>query len=206
MIELLPPGFIYSLFKDGINAVLRQRRKLTPSEVISLRQKWKTQFDEHIWKNYKEKLREDAIIRDMKRMDNYPDLKQSKGISSWFRVSLIGTYHRGIFVRLRFGTLTQCKDVGWRFTDRIAGEQGDIKVMKLGSIPYENIEAVDWDGDGHYQFPHIYCFFAHNKEPYEHVGFYTKTVLPNDLPFYTEIAPYDQVRRRSRRIGTKYFS
>jgi hypothetical protein len=208
MIEFLAPGFLYSLLKDGVGLILRQkRRRLSPSQILELRHKWKPLFETHVWEKHRDNLTSEVIVRDMKRIDNYPDAKDKRGISPWFRVGLMGTYHRGILVGLRWGTLT--KHSGgehWRFTDRSAGEKGDVRVMMIGSIPYENIDNVDWGGDEYYSDPHVYCFFTHNKEPYEHTGFYTKRTPTGGMPFYTEVAPYDQVRRLSKRLGIPEFS
>ena len=207
MIELLVPGFLYSLLKDCISLVRGKHRRLKPSEIIAQRLKWKPLFEAEVWKNYRDKLREDVIIRDMKRLDSYPETTDSKGISPWFRGGLVDTYHRGIFVGLGWRTLTkQGTSEQWRFTDRTAKESGDITVLLIGSIPYENVESVDWNGDEYYGYPHIYCFFSYKKEPYEHVGFYSRTAPPDMPPFYTEIAPYDQVRRLSRKLGIQHFS
>ena len=41
------------------------------------------------------------IVRDVDRVDDYPDGDtKGKGISAWFKVELLGTYHRGIEVGL----------------------------------------------------------------------------------------------------------
>jgi hypothetical protein len=207
VIEIFAPGFLYSLLKDGISLVRGSRRRLKPSEIVAQRQKRKPLFEAEVWKNYREKLREDVIVRDMKRIDSYPDIAEAKGISPWFRGGLVNTYHRGILVALGWGTLTKHRDgEHWRFTDYASEEKGDIRVLLIGSIPYENIENVDWNGDEYYGYPHIYCFFTYKKEPYEHVGFYTETKPRDAPPFYTEVAPYDEVRRLSRRLGIQHFS
>jgi hypothetical protein len=100
---------------------------------------------------------------------------------------LVGTYHRGILAGLRWGTLTKDRDrEHWRFTDRAAGEKGDIQVLLIGSIPYENIDNVDWNGDKYYGDPQVYCFFIYKrKEPYEHIGCYEQHIplSGNALPF-----------------------
>jgi hypothetical protein len=45
-------------------------------------------------------------------------------------------------------------------------------------------------------------FFDRKKEPYEHTTFYTEKMLfSGGLPFCTEIAPYDAVRRLSKKLG-----
>jgi hypothetical protein len=206
VIEFLAPGFLYSLAKDGIKVLLGKKRRLSPSEIIEHRQKWKPLFEQEVWKNHKEQLRSDVIVRDMRRFDNYPDAMETKGISPWFRVGLIDTYHRGILVGLNWGTLTRGDDgEQWRFTNYAKKESGDIKVILVGSIPYENIENVDWTGDEYYAYPHIYCYFAHKKEPYERLTFCAKNTPLDRPPFYTEIAPYESVRSLSKAHGIRHF-
>jgi hypothetical protein len=53
----------------------------------------------------------------------------------------------------------------WRFTDRSAGEKGDVRVLMIGSIPYEDIDNVDWYGDEYYSDPHVYCASLTTKNP-----------------------------------------
>src|SRR5271168_1510919 len=95
MIEMLAPGFLYALAKDSWKAAFGGKRRLSAATIIELRQKWKPLFEAEVWKNYREKLRSDVVIRDMKRFDTYPDITEGKGISPWFRVGLVDTYHRG---------------------------------------------------------------------------------------------------------------
>jgi hypothetical protein len=201
--EYLSTSILYSLAKDGIAALRRRKRRLSASDIVALRQKWKPVFEARIWEKHQKKLREDVIIRDMKRIDTYPELDNRKGISLWFRVGLVGTYHRGILVGMRWEMLTRHDEEGkiWRLTNYAASEEGDAKVLLIGRIPYENIEEVDWDGDEYYGFPHIYCFFSHKSEPYEHTGYCTQATNPGGLPFYTEVAEYEQVRRLSKKLG-----
>jgi hypothetical protein len=46
----------------------------------------------------------EAIIRELRRKDTYPDIDDSlRGISPWFKLELKGTYHRGIEVPLGSG-------------------------------------------------------------------------------------------------------
>jgi hypothetical protein len=203
MIEYLAPGFIYSVAKDIWARVRSHKRKLSAAQVVELRKKWKGEFEPRIWEWHQKKLRDDIIIRDMKRFDSYPDIDENaKGISPWFRAGLVGTYHKGIQVGLSWHALTKHgKDDRWRRANYEAGETGDINVLLIGLIPYENIENVDWDGDEYYNYPHIYCFFSYRKEPYEHLGYYTQTRPLHGLPFYTEVASYDSVRRLGKKLG-----
>ena len=170
MIEWLTAGVVYQVGKDVWARIRGRSRRLTPSQIIELRSKWKPLFERHIADTYREKLRPDVIIRDMKRLDKYPNLDENEnGISPWLRLGLMGTYHRGILVS---STLTKDADA-WRYTDYKGGERGDLKVLLISSIPYENIEQVDWDGDEYYGYPHIYCWFNNKKVPYEHTAIYT---------------------------------
>lgn len=204
MIEWLGPGLIYTVLKDAWSALRGRRRRLSSAEILELRQKWKPLFEKEIWKTHAEKLRKDVIIRDMKRLDHYPDVdRKEKGISPWFRIDLMGTYHKGILVGLRWGELTRHgEEGGWRYTNYKAGESGDLKVILIGRIPFENIESVDWDGDEYYYFPHIYCYFdAKRKEPYEELVFCEQNCPPKRLPYYVEVASYEKVRRLNKKLG-----
>jgi hypothetical protein len=205
MLEWLAPSFAYTLGKDLLAYIRGKRRFLSPKEIIELRQKWKPQFEAEILKNHKEKLRSDVIIRDLKRIDSYPELEETKGISPWFRAGLVGTYHRGILVGLRWGDLTTHHGDKWRYTNYQAGEKGDLKVLLIGSIRYEDIDGVDWDGDEYYYYPHIYCYFGRQKEPYEHKGFYTEIESSERPPHYREVATYDEVRKLSLTLGVPHF-
>src|SRR4051794_33895888 len=129
MIEFIAPSFLYSLIKDGVNLIRGRRRSLKPSDIVALRQKWKPLFGAEIWKNHHNKLRRDVIIRDMKRVDSYPETSDRKGISAWFRAGLVDTYHRGILVGLGWERLRNHTASGqWTFAPG-AEEEGDIRVL-----------------------------------------------------------------------------
>ena len=106
MIEWIAPGFIYSILKDIWGALRRRQRRLSPAQILELRQKWKPLFEEEIIKNHTQKLRKDVIIRDVKRLDDYPNVDENKkGISPWFRVGLMGIYHKGILGGVKVGQI-----------------------------------------------------------------------------------------------------
>lgn len=183
-----------------------RQRTLKPAEVLQLRQKWKDEFEQRIFERRKQGLRADAIVRDVKRLDNYPDTDdKKKGVSSWFRVGLVGTYHKGVLLGLRWGTLTNDHDGAWRYTNHEKGERGDQKVLLVGYVPYERIEAVDWNGDEYYSYPHIYCYFTSKaKEPYERLIFCEQRDL-DGTPHYSEVAEYRVVHARRKKAGVEYF-
>jgi hypothetical protein len=175
----------------------RNKRTLTPQEKLELRAKWKPLFKDYIAKNHIEKLRSDVIVRDVRRLDSYPDIKETRGISPWFRVSLVDTYDRGILLGLRWEELIEERD-GFRYAG--AKGSGGIKVLLTGFVPYENVETVDWDGDSYYNYPHIYCYFDHRGEPYERVMFCTRGES-NGWPYYTELVDAKSVRKLSKKLG-----
>jgi hypothetical protein len=91
--------------------------------------KWKPQFGDYLTKLFMEQLRGDVIIRDMRRMDTYPDVSKGRGISSWFRRGLLDTYERGIMVGLRWEGITKVEE-GYRYGDWTSGEEGELTARK----------------------------------------------------------------------------
>ncbi len=196
----------YRLLSDLWGLVRGKKRRLSESEIIQLRKKWKEEFETKLLERRRDGLTTDVIIRDMKRIDKYPESdEKDKGISPWFKVGLMSTYHKGILTGLRWGNL-KLDGENYRFRDYVNKEQGDIKVILIGYIPYENIEHVDWDGDEYEGHPHIYCYFdATKKEPYEKLAF-CKENYHNEFPFYTEVAEFNDVRKRSKKLKIDDFA
>jgi len=109
----------------------------------------------------------DAIIREVRRKDSYPELDESlRSISPWFKVELKGTYYAGIEV---FTSIQHVivKDNVARLADDPEDPDGET-VFIVGRIPYSAIEGIDWDGDEFYGFTHIYCRFrvGRRRGPY----------------------------------------
>jgi hypothetical protein len=157
MLEWIAPGFVYALIKDAWLAIEPRWHHLTAAEILAKRDKWRKPFQEEIWRNFSEKLREDVIIHDIDRMRIYPKIDNRKGrVSSWFRSALLDTRNEGIIIWISSGTLTRAEgEDGWRFTR--PDEDGEVEVVLAGLVPYEEIEHVDWHGDDCYYFPHIFC-------------------------------------------------
>jgi hypothetical protein len=205
MLEWLPFGFVYTLLKDGIGLVRRGfGRKMTPQEKVELRLKWKNEFEPKIWEKTQKNLGMDCIIRDMRRIDGYPDdFKPRRGISPWFKAGLMSTYHNGIEVGLQWYMLTKDKN-GWRRTDHSAGENGDVKTILIGYIPCDNIFSVDWNGDNFYGEPHIFCYFdAHRGQPYASLAYCTEEQNSTGPKFYMKVADAEEVRKNSKKAGIK---
>jgi len=195
---------LYRRYKGKI--FRKEGKELTAAETIQHREKLRPQFEKEIYKCRAKELRKDVIIRHVSQADSYPDIdEKAKGISPWFRASLLATYHRGIMVGLRFGTLTICTN-GYRYTNYNAGEEGDIKVHLIGKISYDSIETVNFNGDEHYYFPHIYCYYDHDGEPYEQLIYCEEKDMGSGHLYYKEIAKYKDVKNNSIGTGAEYFA
>ncbi|MDD4962609.1 MAG: hypothetical protein PHI11_01675 [Gallionella sp.] len=168
----------------------------TPSERVHHHDLLRQQFKDEIQRCQLENLRQDVIIRHVNRLDDYPNAQNKKGISPWFKVGLLDTYHKGIKVGLGWEGLIKCPH-GLRKEDYKADEHGEIKAMLTGEIPYDFIESMNVDGDEYYYLPHIFCHFANKGDPYERL-FYTQKVDTGNGHFYwKEIATYEEVKSNS---------
>lgn len=61
------------------------------------------------------------------------------------------------------------------------------------------------DGDEYYSFPHIYCHFDFNGQPYEHMWFAQRKQTTETHPYFEKIADYDDVVRNNPTDGNLYF-
>lgn len=189
-----------------VHLIKREGKNLTPGELVKHSEELRKLFKDEIYKCRAEKLRKDVIIRHVNRMDSYPEVdEKKKGISPWFRAGLLDTYHKGILVGLRFGTLTVGPD-GYQYTNYKDGQEGDIKVYLVGKIPYAYIEGVNFDGDEYYYFPHIFCHYANKGEPYEELVFCEAVDMGDGHTYYKEVATYNEVEKNSAGTGVKYFA
>jgi hypothetical protein len=200
-------SLIYNVLKDLCRWILGRSKKLPPEEVARLRQRWKDEVERRIrWTGNPGGYGE-AIIRDVKRIDLYPEVDgKKKGISPWFKVALLGTYHRGLQVGLRIvGLKYEEHEKAWRFCNYIHREKPDINAYVVGLIPFERIVSVDWEGDEYDHIPHLYCHFSsRKKEPYEVIIICEKRNLDN-YEYYSEIAKYDEVRKLSKKKGSDVY-
>ena len=190
------PAFLYNLLKDLLNARKLYGGKLSTNAILERRHRWRPLFEEEIRTNIEEKLREDVIIRDFRRIDEYPEFKYSgkffgkRRISPWFRVYLIGTYHRGIMLGLSIEELVFDKhNEKWRRDAFEKGETEYITAFRVGYVPFERVEEVNWKGDEYYPYPHIFCRFNSRKgEPYERIAFCREVRDSLNRPRYIELS------------------
>jgi len=184
----------------------RNNRQLTPAQKLALRQKWKDTFHDRIYIHEEKGYGLDAIMRDMRRIDEYPGADgKSKKISSWFRFGLVGTYERGFLALLFIGTLVEDPKSGkWRYADWKNREEGE-KFFRIGYVPYEFVESVDWNGDIYYNNPHVFCYFDGIRgTPYERIS-YCQTFMIDKHTYYKEMFADDEIRKNSKAHGLKWF-
>jgi hypothetical protein len=179
--------------------------RLSNTNKIEKREKLRPIFEEAFSKIRAKKLTSDVIIRDVDRVDSYPDTTDEVGISPWFKVGLLETYHRGIKVGLRIGTLTETEE-GLRYTNHEKEKKGTIKAWLVGEIPFESIESINWSGDEYYDQPQIYCHFEYGSEPYERLVFCQERELGYGMTYFSEIADYEEVSKLSSKVGVEYFA
>ena len=114
MIEIPLAGAAYNLLKD-IYRWATDKKKFSPEERIALAERWKPKFEEFLIESYMGKLRGDCIIRDVKRIDEYPGTKErEKRISAWFRVGLLDAQHDGILVAFHWQKLIEVSEESYR--------------------------------------------------------------------------------------------
>lgn len=201
---------LITAFHAALFPYIGKRKITTPeyssnAEKILHREKLRKEFEKELIEIKTKELRSDIIIRDIDRVDGYPEVDEKKGISAWFRLGLLEIYTRGVRVGLRIGGLTKCEG-GFRYTNYDKNEKADITSYLIGEIPFDSIVTVNWDGDEYYYFPHIYCHFNHNGEPYERLFYGEKVDMGNGHFYYREISEYDSVSKNSANANVKYFA
>jgi hypothetical protein len=202
--EWLGGSTAYNVLRD-VAGFLRRRARRSTGERLERRAKWKPIFEELILVRRRDQLRSDVIIRDVRRMDHYPDQTEGKGISPWFRVGLVGTYHRGIEVGLGIHSLAwEESEKSWRLGDLLNEQSETVTGYLIGYIPYDVIGHVDLTGDEYYSYPHIYCNFRFKGQPYEKLAFCERKELFPGNDYYTEFTTIERVKLTSEKFGTAW--
>lgn len=183
----------------------RADRFSSNTERLKHRERLRKLLQDEIYNCRAKNIRQDVIIRDVDRADNYPDADgANKGISPWFRVGLIDTYDKGILLGLRYGGLKECEG-GYRFVDFVNGEESDRTALLVANVPYDSIAEVNLDGDEYYNFPHVYCHFDFNGQPYDRMWFAERKQITETHPHFEKVADYDDVVRNNPIDGTLHF-
>ena len=168
----------------------RRRARTDSAERVAKRLRLRNEIQSHLPARTRWGNRGEAIIRDVHRVDEYPDINErGRGISSWFKVELKDEYHRGmeVFLSINYVRLDRKKHT-WEIVQREA--DGDPKGFIVGRIPLDWIVSVDWEGDEFYGSPHIYCrFIGKRRQPYEEILVYYKDGTSD---FLWELQDYKQ--------------
>lgn len=198
-------------FVSALKPYVKQPKVVGPKfsnngEKVKHQEAMRQQLSDYIQKINHEKIRRRVILRDLDRVDSYPEVLEDERISPWFKVELAQLYHRGIQVFLQVGALSICEDGSYRFRDTKGGEQGDKRAFLVGEIPFTNIEAINFDGDEYDYFPHIFCHFSEkNNEPYERLIFCEEIDMGHGHKYYSEIETLESVQKNSKKYGLQYF-
>lgn len=149
-----------------------ERQRAAPEDRLRHRQEMKSDIAAHL-RTPKRDAAARLIIRDVARMDEYPDVDQSlRGISPWFPVEAHGTYHRGLEVALRVEELVVSR--GRARPPRRRGADRCECFLVCGWIPYDAIVTIDWVGDEYYARPHIYSWYRQAHGPFERFRLYER--------------------------------
>jgi hypothetical protein len=175
----------------------RRRSRVGSAERIVRRLATKENIEQNLPSKSKWGNRGDATVRDVYRVDDYPNTDgRTRGISSWFKVELKDLYHRGIevFIGIEYIQLDERRKT-WR---SVRKSDADLKGFIVGRIPFDWIAEIDWDGDEYYGGPHIYCrYIGKHKQPYEDIVVYYKE---RGDDFLWLLNDYTQARRPPRML------
>ena len=185
------PGYVLTagqLIRWSYQRYTAWRRKRQPQavEIIDHRIRIRTEIEERLQTHARRPnapvteppLYEEIIVRDMKRLDEFPQMDlRSTGISSWIKFEVHGLYHRGIEVflsdvRKAIQIANERGIAEWRLLARSEEERypDAFHAVPIGRIPFEFIERIDWARDEYYGAPHFYCRYdGPFREPYEEI-------------------------------------
>ncbi|EJG0990046.1 hypothetical protein C4G66_RS24495 [Vibrio parahaemolyticus] len=203
---------LVSVLVHAIKPFAKQRKVAKPvfennAAKIRHSEDLRKQLSGYIQRINNEGLRRKAIIRDIDRVESYPEVDESEGISPWFSVELAQLYHRGVQVLLRVGAVMLCDDGTYRFRDNSRDEKGDERVFLIGEIPFTNIVSINFDGDEYDYFPHVFCHFSEsNGEPYERLIVCKEIEMGNGHKYYSEIETLENMQKNSEKYGVKDFA
>ncbi|MDO6967042.1 hypothetical protein [Rhizobium alvei] len=164
-------------------------RHASNADLHRYRQGLRKQFSEYINTAAAHDLREDCIVHDIERLDQYPNIdERDGGVSPWFRVGLMGATDEGVLIGYHWTYATQ---VNGEWYEDHSEDLDRVKVMLIGVIPYEQIEDVNFEGDDFYNKPHIYCHFAYNGEPSKRMFFGVEHKDPHsNHRHYSDLGPF----------------
>lgn len=93
--------------------------------------------------------------------------------TGYYKAEVYDFYHNGLMVYAE-PYIKKIKIQLESVDDTRIEEVKEVKAQVLGCIPFENIIDYDLDGDGYYNFPHLFCDFVNVSDPYEKIVYLTK--------------------------------
>jgi len=172
---------------QGVKWVVKKLQG-NPVEVIKRREELHNNFLKHMPLPDDYGICGEAVIRDIKRFDSYPDLtSRKKGKFPWFQVEMKRFYHRGIEVFLGVPKAIR-KDIygEWNITE--IRDEDTITGYVVGRVPFDRIVHIDWRGDENNPYPHIFCRYNRFREhPYETIAIFKKI---ENSEYVEEVKPF----------------
>lgn len=198
--EYLTSSFVYTVIKDVLGIVTGRKAKKAKADVDS-REKWKDKIQSYLHDIRQNSLRDDVIIRDIKRFDLYPEGLDGPGISPWFRLGMLDLYHNGVMFGLRISALIyEETERSWR---KAAGDEDAVNAYLVGYIPFRNIVSIDFEGDEYYSYPHFICNFSDKGMPYEYLKYCEKREFSPGRYYFSEMEDESRVTATSLKFGTQ---
>jgi hypothetical protein len=182
------------LIKSAYGWIRGRRALLSNEEILARRLKWKPIFDERLAEVRRDRLGRDVTIRDINRLNQYPNIDEGKkGISPWFRVGLAGTTETSLLLNL-----------GWMTPNPEAIKFLELQGLQLqnalelgnaaliGYVPFEQIVDVRWDSDDYNTRSSIFLHFdAQKGEPYSRLALCRRKTMDGhntyQIEWYSEI-------------------
>ena len=178
-----------------------RRAALTNVEIVELRAKWKPIFDEHLAICRRDNLGRDVNVRDIKRVDEYPD-------AAWFRAGLVGTNESGILLLESWVSLDseviellQLKGIALQN----AQEPGNAAL--IGYVRFEQVVSVNWNGDDYNSRPSLFLHFDSKRGPYSRFAICRRKTMDGpgnqQIEWHSEICDLDAYRDACSKLGKK---
>lgn len=205
MIDVPLVGAIYSGIKDVYKWVTH--KKFPPEHQLAQKRKWKPILEDWLRVADQKKYRRDIIIRDVLRIDCYPNaVEKKRGISSWFRLGALETRHDGVLVAFHWQRLLEVAGGTYRVAKADEHEDpASIKVVLAAIIPYYLIEEIEIDGDEYNRFPHIYCHFSLKKQPCKSIEFYQEHQAEGfPKPSFVQVGDFKKIDKLRRKAGIRH--
>jgi len=165
-----------------------------PEEILKIRLDMRKECEKNMPRPTKNHT-PDLLVRDIDRMDYYlhENPKRAYASYAWFRNELKGYDHRAIhcFISMPVEVVYEKEKKKWRFAKR---DEKGIVAYPVGSIAYEQIVKIDWNGDGYYPYPHIYVKYKKGS-PYYTIRYHLREGS-EEHEYFREIEGWEPHKKR----------